>query len=432
MSRPSRPDREECPALLQDAARLERRYTYLEPGDWTMQIDLKPSDEPVGEPIASPDARRAALHAELEATRAAYQALLARVGEGDWERPSGNPAWNNRQMLYHMIMALDLLPQDIRFIRRGGVPAPPAWLFNWLNIYYTRWRARGKDRAALAAAYDAAHARVLTLLDGIQPEEWQLAGDYPDLGGNMPGGERTIEMLFHYVSQHFYEHEAEVLLAERAVDQAQPEKAAPASSQVTGVQMNEPYQQADHGILVYPTSGWHQALFKWPVQLWRLGLAPLIGRYMMLISHTGRKSGLTRRTMTEMYELHGRKYAPSGFGDRAQWYQNIMADPRVTIQTAAGAESARAVRVTDGEELLALMDRVGLRSRLMRDQYLTTIEVEPTREDILAKKDRFYWLRFDPTTEATPPPLPADRVWLWPILLGLVLLAWLLARPRSK
>ena len=49
-----------------------------------------------------------------------------------------------------------------------------------------------------------------------------------------------------------------------------------------------------------------------------------------------------------------------GFGRRAQWYRNIEADPQVTIQTAAGAESAIARRVTDGDELLA-----GVRSPML-------------------------------------------------------------------
>ena len=117
--------------------------------------------------------------------------------------------------------------------------------------------------------------------------------------------------------------------------------------------MNEAFVQKDQGFLTYPSNGWRRAMFRWPVQLWRLGLGPVIGRFMVLISHTGRKSGLTRRTMTELHVVNGKKYAPSGFGRRAQWYRNIEADPRVTIQTADGAESAIARRVTDDDELLA-------------------------------------------------------------------------------
>jgi deazaflavin-dependent oxidoreductase (nitroreductase family) len=192
--------------------------------------------------------------------------------------------------------------------------------------------------------------------------------------------------------------------------------------------MSETFQQKDQGFLTYPTGGWRKAMFKWPVQLWRLGLGPVIGHQMVLISHTGRKTGQTRRTMTELHVVNGQKYAPSGFGRRSQWYRNIEADPRVTIQTAAGAESAVASRVTDDDELLSLMDLEDPINRVMLRSFLATLEIELTEEDILAKKDRIYYLRFDPTDEPTPPPLPADLVWLWPAALFALFMAWLLTR----
>jgi deazaflavin-dependent oxidoreductase (nitroreductase family) len=190
--------------------------------------------------------------------------------------------------------------------------------------------------------------------------------------------------------------------------------------------MVEGYQQSDHGILTYPDSGWRRALFKWPVHLWRLGLAPLIGHQMVLITHTGRKSGLSRRTMTELYRIGERKYVPSGFGRRSQWVRNMEADPRVTIQTATGVESVLARRVVEGGEILSLMDAVKQRSKYFYKHYLDALGIEPGEDDILAKKHRIYWFRFEPTNEPTPSPLPADLVWLWPVAavsLSLLLLA---------
>ncbi len=194
--------------------------------------------------------------------------------------------------------------------------------------------------------------------------------------------------------------------------------------------MSETYQQKDQGFLTYPTSSWRKALFKWPVHLWRLGLAPIIGHNLVLISHTGRKTGLTRRTLAEFHVINGRFYVPCAFGRRAQWYLNIEADPRVTIQTAAGAQSVRAVRVTDGEELLTLLDLTNPVSRSLAKSYLATLDIEPTPEDVLAKKDRIYYLRFDPTSEPTPPPMPADLVWLWPLGLVAIIIILLLARDK--
>lgn len=180
--------------------------------------------------------------------------------------------------------------------------------------------------------------------------------------------------------------------------------------------MKSEYQQKDVSFLTYPREAWHRALFRWPVQLWRLGLAPVIGQVMMLITHTGRKSGLPRRTMVEYFKMDGVKYVASGFGSRAQWYRNIEADPHVTIQTADGVERVKARRLTDGETLLRLLERVRTRDGPLYHVYLQALDVQPEKDDILAKLDRFYWLTFDPTDQPTPPPLQADLVWVLPAI----------------
>ena len=88
------------------------------------------------------------------------------------------------------------------------------------------------------------------------------------------------------------------------------------------------------------------------------------------------------------------------------------------------------MRVTDDDELLAVLDLSHPINRLMTEKFLDSLGIDPTPEDILAKKERIYYLRFDPTTEPTPPPLPADLVWLWPVGLAVVLIIWLLARSK--
>ena len=120
--------------------------------------------------------------------------------------------------------------------------------------------------------------------------------------------------------------------------------------------------------------------------------------------------------------LNGKIYVPSAFAPKAQWYKNIMADPRVTVQTWQGAEAMRATRVTDGEELLAITALIRKHNPVMLDWYLDAQGVPPTREGILANKDRVYILRFDPTDEPTPFPLEVDLAWIWPVLLLLALL----------
>jgi len=379
------------------------------------------------------DKIRENLRAELESTQEAYHQLLADVPDNAWELPTSNPAWNVRQLLNHIIMAHKYLPQDIKMIRSGRMMAPPAWLFNWLNIYITRWQAHGQDRDGLIAKYDAAHDTIIALLETIQPNEWELQGPYPAINNNL-GGNQTIADMFHYLTIHFHEHAMDVSAAIAP-------KPTPSDSNSTLIEgttlqpikdnasMNEPFQQKDSGFLTYPTGGWRKAMFKYPVYLWRLGFGPLMGKLFVLITTTGRKSGLPRRTLTEYHSLNGKKYTPSGFGRRAQWYKNIEVDPHITIQTDAGTEGVIAVRVTEDSEVLELVDVMEKKDGVaMRNLYLNALEIEPTPEDILAKKDRMYWLRFDPTDEPTPPPQNADLVWIWPVTAVVTLLSILILK----
>ena len=183
--------------------------------------------------------------------------------------------------------------------------------------------------------------------------------------------------------------------------------------------------------MAYPQSGWRKLMFRWPIVLWRLGLAPLVGRSFLLLTTTGRKSGLPRRAMLEYHTLDGRRYIASAWGARADWYRNITANPHVTVQSARGTEAVLAQRVVADEELIELYELFRRRAPVYLRWYLQSLAIQPDRADFLAKQDRIYWLRLDPTDEPTPPALPADllAVWLLPLAAGLGL--WLLCRGRN-
>lgn len=169
---------------------------------------------------------------------------------------------------------------------------------------------------------------------------------------------------------------------------------------------------------LYPDSPLEKFLVKLPILFWRLGLGPVTGQLFLVLTTTGRKSGLPRRTMVEYSRMSGRKYSPCAFGERANWYQNIVADPQVTVQSADGAERMKAVRVTDDKELLSLIEN-GLRTNpMMLKWYFNSLGIDfEKEEDILAQKDKIFFIRFDPVEEITPPGLEVDLAWLWPLLL---------------
>ncbi len=197
------------------------------------------------------------------------------------------------------------------------------------------------------------------------------------------------------------------------------------------------FKQKESGFMTYPEGGWRKWFFKSPVKLWRLGLGKLMGGRMVLITHIGRKSGLPRRTLAEYYRLNGKIYVVAAFGRRAQWAKNMLANPHVSVQTNKGAASALAVHVSDDEELMAVAQLFMRKNSVMSNWYLESLDINPNFSDLLEKKDRTYFFRFDPAPNdpAAPPPLAADFVWVWPVLLGLAAL-WgvtsILSKSHSK
>ncbi len=178
----------------------------------------------------------------------------------------------------------------------------------------------------------------------------------------------------------------------------------------------------------YPNRSLRRAINRAPIALYRLGLGPLLGRLIMIMSTTGRKTGLTRRTAIEYHLCAGRIYVMSGYGARPDWYQNLLADSRVTLQLGAQVYHMRGRRVTDESELHAAYDCFEQSPALRAIARLLGVDL--TRESFLAHRERFYLVTFDPTDEPTPPPLPADLRWIWLVVLALVAVA-LRARHRA-
>ncbi|MBE0690217.1 MAG: nitroreductase family deazaflavin-dependent oxidoreductase [Anaerolineae bacterium] len=74
-------------------------------------------------------------------------------------------------------------------------------------------------------------------------------------------------------------------------------------------------------------------LIKRPPQIaYAVGLGPLIGRIVLLLTTTGRRSGLPRVTPLQYEALDGAYYVGSAYGTEADWCRNILADPHVKVR----------------------------------------------------------------------------------------------------
>lgn len=170
-------------------------------------------------------------------------------------------------------------------------------------------------------------------------------------------------------------------------------------------------------------------LLRAPVGLWRLGLGPLAGRVWMVVTTTGRSSGLPRHTVVYPHVIGGRTYLWCPYGGRAQWYRNLVADPVATVQWRRGTHVVRAVPLTDESEALEVVAALRRFGASWFRGYLTSQGLDDTNEEILKHWQRLHLRRLEPTTEPGPPPLRVDLAWVWLVPASALVLG-LLARRR--
>jgi deazaflavin-dependent oxidoreductase (nitroreductase family) len=104
-----------------------------------------------------------------------------------------------------------------------------------------------------------------------------------------------------------------------------------------------------------------------PVYLYRWRLGWLLGRRFLLLTHTGRRTGLRRQTVLEVMDY--RKEGPeavvmSGFGRDADWFRNIEATSpaEVDIGTQHFNAAHRILSIAEAAEVLRLYEQ---RNRIM-------------------------------------------------------------------
>ena len=171
----------------------------------------------------------------------------------------------------------------------------------------------------------------------------------------------------------------------------------------------------------YP-SGAVRLAIRLPIALYRLGLGIVIGRAapIMILTTRGRRSGLPRHTALE-YRQHGSKfYLVSVWGERAQWVQNLLADPDVTVQYGHRTYAARARVVEDVGEAHRVAHLYRRQAPYLYDTVLAKVINEPSvnPRQAMETSDELTIIRLDRLPDAPPriPPLRSDLAWVLPAL----------------
>jgi deazaflavin-dependent oxidoreductase (nitroreductase family) len=122
-----------------------------------------------------------------------------------------------------------------------------------------------------------------------------------------------------------------------------------------------------------------------PQVAYAIGLGPLIGRVILLLTTTGRISGKKRVTPLQYEEVAGNIVIASARGASADWYRNLEADPHVEVQVKGRHFYGLAEPCADPE---TIADFLALRlerhprtvGRIMKSQGASA---QPTRDELL-------------------------------------------------
>ncbi|PRX05147.1 UNVERIFIED_ORG: deazaflavin-dependent oxidoreductase (nitroreductase family) [Actinomadura viridilutea] len=96
-----------------------------------------------------------------------------------------------------------------------------------------------------------------------------------------------------------------------------------------------------------------------PIWMYRAGLGALFGSRLLLLEHVGRVTGARRYVVLEVVEhpAPDEYVIVSGFGERAQWYRNVLACPDVRVSTGLRRSVPAVATVMSQEEAAAVLER---------------------------------------------------------------------------
>lgn len=122
-----------------------------------------------------------------------------------------------------------------------------------------------------------------------------------------------------------------------------------------------------------------------PITAYKLGLGPLIGRVVLLLTTTGRKSGLARVTPLQYELIDGVYHVGAVFGMKTDWVRNIQANNHVEVRVRNQTFKATATIHTNPEEMAGFIQyRMEKRPRMIgMIMKMDGFSANPTREELL-------------------------------------------------
>ena len=119
--------------------------------------------------------------------------------------------------------------------------------------------------------------------------------------------------------------------------------------------------------------------------LYAIGLGPIVGKLILLLTTTGRKSGLKRVTPLQYEEIDGKYYLGSARGLKADWVRNFQADSQVEIRVKSLRFQGQAEVIDDPARLADFVEiRLERHPRMigLLMEKVHGLSKNPTREEL--------------------------------------------------
>lgn len=173
------------------------------------------------------------------------------------------------------------------------------------------------------------------------------------------------------------------------------------------------------------------------IVMWRLGLGGMVNFWpagvgrIMVIKHYGRKSGLARLTPVNYTLVKDEIYCVAAYGEKADWYRNVHANPGVEVWLPNGWWEGRVEEIQGQEGRVDLIRQILIASGFAA----YTVGLDPHKMDDAALDEataKYRLLHIKRGAARTGTGGPGDLSWIWPLATMILLPLALIKRKRRR
>jgi hypothetical protein len=166
------------------------------------------------------------VHEELERVRADFRELVERADPEDLRRASDGTRWNNRQLLFHMLLGYLIMRALLRLVRLFG-RLPPAVgrgyarvlnagtrPFDTMNFLGSWAAGHTVSPRRMVTMFDRTAARLHQRLDAESDADLARGMHYPDKWDPFFDDYMTLADVYHFPTEHYDFHRRQLTLTD--------------------------------------------------------------------------------------------------------------------------------------------------------------------------------------------------------------------------